>query len=276
MVSNKYTILVNSSDGFSDCWTPFFALLDNYWPNHDSVLLNTENTDWAEAPDYCSCTRIALNEYEKISWSECLIKALEKIDTEFVLYFQEDYFLDAPVRVDVLVGALSTISNDKNIACIGLSAHGAHPPYEQNLFKGYIRVRQRSRYIVSTQVSLWRRTSLISYLRPKENGWEFEIFGSLRACFSNEIFLLAPYSSMDGGPAFSYIHTGIIKGRWHPLVPKLFSSHGIDLDFTRRGFFVFKGRLESKYQVLKRLLYRPINLINIFCEIFMLFVKNAK
>ena len=38
-----FTVLVNSSDGFEDCWDPFFKLFDKYWPNCNApIILNTE------------------------------------------------------------------------------------------------------------------------------------------------------------------------------------------------------------------------------------------
>ena len=41
--SPDYTVLVNSTDAFSDCWTPFFTLLGKYWPTAPRpIVLNTE------------------------------------------------------------------------------------------------------------------------------------------------------------------------------------------------------------------------------------------
>ena len=42
-MSSNLTILINTSDGFEDCWNPFFTLFKKYWPNNQSpVFLNTE------------------------------------------------------------------------------------------------------------------------------------------------------------------------------------------------------------------------------------------
>lgn len=255
------TVFVNSSDGFVDCWFPFFTLLDRYWPQHGPVLLNTEHRLWPEAPAYVRCSQIALGETERLAWSECVIRGLRQINTPLVAYFQEDYFLERPVKHDIVEAAAAKMMADPTIGHIALTRHGSEPPFESYPDPAYQTIRRHARYRVSTQAALWRRDVLLSYLDPSENGWMFEILGTWRARRRADTFLAARYDEAAGGPAIDYTHTGIIKGRWHPAMPALFAREGIPTDFDRRGFYAPPPRLLAKAAVARKLAERPGHVI---------------
>lgn len=257
MFSQYTTVFVNSSDGFTDCWPPFFNLLDHYWPEHGPVLLNTEQRTWPEAPSYVRSSQVALGEPERLSWSECVIRGLRQIETPLLVYFQEDYFLESRVRHDVIEAAVAKMMADPTIGHIALTRHGSEPPFEHYSDPAYQTIRARARYRISTQAALWRRDVLLSYLDSIENGWMFEILGTLRARRRPDTFLVARYDDTVGGPAIDYTHTGIIKGRWHSAMPALFAKHGIAIDFDRRGFYTQPSRLLAKMAVLRKLAERP-------------------
>lgn len=260
-MSNVYrdnaTLFVNSSDGFSDCWGPFFRLLDTYWPEHGPVLLNTERKVWEDAPDYVRCSQVATGEPERLSWSECVIRGLNQVETPLVVYCQEDYFLDRRVRHETVEAAAAKMMADPSIGHIALTRHGSLPPFLPFDDPSYEKIAPRARYRISTQAALWRRDVLLSYLDPTENGWMFEILGTLRSRRRGDLFLAARYDEEAGGPAIDYTHTGIIKGQWHRAMPALFTRHGIDMDFSVRGFHVPPSRLLAKIAVARKLAERP-------------------
>lgn len=237
----SYAILVSSCDSFEDCWAPFCALLKAHWkydvPKIYFVTETKTHTDMDLNLRAIPCGTIAGK--ESCTWGECLSTSLASIAEEFVLYLQEDYFLDSLVDLAVLSDALALIKRDQQIAAIGLSRYGGRVrcKYENDARFGI--VERTERYLVSTQASLWRRTSLASIVRGHENGWMFEIFGSWRARMSGEVFLRWNPSPEETGqtPPLSYIHTGVIKGKWHPEVPALFARHGISVDTSRRGIY---------------------------------------
>lgn len=255
--SRYATVFVNSSDGFLDCWAPFFQLLDHYWPSHGPVVLNTEQRIWPDSPGYVRCSQVALGETERLTWSECVIRGLRQIETPLILYFQEDYFLDRPVRHDVIEAAAAKMMADPTIGHIALTRHGSEPPFEPYADPAYQLIRSKARYRISTQAALWRRDVLLSYLDPSENGWMFEILGTFRARRRPDTFLVARYDEAVGGAAIDYTHTGIIKGQWHPAIPTLFARHGIAMDFARRGFYAPPPRLLAKVAVARKLAERP-------------------
>lgn len=255
--SKNVSVFVNSSDGFVDCWAPFFTLFDHYWPEHGPVLLNTESVNWCGAPDYVQCSQIALDQPVRLSWSECAIRGLRKIRTPLVLYFQEDYFLDRRVQHNVIQAATELMMADPAIGHVALTRHGSLPPFAPSPYAGFETIAPTARYRVSTQAGLWRRDVLLSYLDPSENGWMFEILGTLRARRRADTFLVARYDKAVGGPAIHYTHTGIIKGQWHRDIPELFAQHGIRVPFEQRGFHNPPKRLFAKMAVARKLAERP-------------------
>lgn len=98
----SYSILVNTCDSFEDCWEPFFRLWSLYWPDCPArVYLNTEYKTYSgpekNVVSLRSCAGRTIPGRRRATWSECLKWALEAMETDTVLYMQEDYFLTAPV-----------------------------------------------------------------------------------------------------------------------------------------------------------------------------------
>ena len=253
-----YSILVNSSDGFEDCWDPFFTLLKKYWPECSApIYLNTETKTWQHLDFDIHCTAVQGEQQRRLTWSECLIRALDQIETPLVLYFQEDYFIHQPVRPEVISAAVDNMVAHPEVKHIALTRHGSLGPYEQYPVEGLQKIRQKAKYRISTQAALWRVETLKSYLRPEENGWMFEIYGTWRAQRKQECFLCASFDSERGGPAIDYLHTGIIKGKWLPAIKPVFERHGINIEYDKRGFYQPKHPLLHKLVVAKKLLERP-------------------
>jgi hypothetical protein len=234
-----FSILVNTSDGFEDCWNPFFTLFSLHWPNCTvPIFLNTETKDWSFPELSIHATRVQAKQdvARKLSWSECLLGALEQITTPLVLYLQEDYFLSGPTDVARIEEYASLMLRCPEIKHVGLTYFGAAGPFGPTKWPSLWRISDKSRYRVSTQAGLWRVDTLRSYLRAEENGWMFEIFGTWRARRRKELFLTVRRNEAARAP-IDYAHTGIVKGRWHPDVPALFARFGIALDFDKRGFY---------------------------------------
>lgn len=260
MTHQNITIIVNSSDDFEDCWAPFFKLFTQYWPNcHMKILLNTETINWHYPGLNLQCTQVGVG-VGKLTWSECLIRALALVDTPLVLYLQEDYFIEEPVNVLMLNELVDIMLSDANIKHIELSRFGSngltYPTSNPNLWT----VDHKASYRISTQAGLWRTDTLNSYLEPEENGWMFEIFGTIRARRRDDCFLKVIYST-EQKSIFTYVHTGIIKGKWNQAMPNLFAQHGIEVDFEKRGFYKETHWLIRKFSTFKKLLSNPMGLV---------------
>ena len=260
ILRQNFTVLVNSSDGYVDCWQPFFRLFTLYWPDCNlKVLLNTETTSWSFPGLDLTCTQVGIAA-DKLTWSECLIRALDQVRTPLVLYLQEDYFLERSVDTRLVHELAELMEADARIKHVGLTHFGSYGPFHPTSDSRLWRINQKARYRISTQAGLWRTDTLRSYLKPEENGWMFELYGTRRARKRKECFLTVNRESYCPSriPIIQYIHTGIIKGKWHPEMPELFARHGIEVDFETRGFYKEEHWLLRKAGTLKKIASNPV------------------
>ena len=247
------TIVVNTSDPYEDCWIPFFKLLSIYWPDCKyPLILNTELKTFSFPGINIISSRVAQEEPSKRpTWSECLIRCLNSIDTELILYLQEDYFLNDYVNTEQLEEAISLMLDNgwTNIRLQGTRGTGVLTPTP---YPWLWRVEQNARYRLSLQASLWNRKGLLRYLRRHETAWEFELLGSKRAArIDDTIFLIKDRK------IFPYTPTGVVSGKWKPAaVVDLFQQHDIHVDFGKRGFFdpnVPQPRTSSLRRLIRRI-----------------------
>ena len=255
--SSSFTLIVNSCDGFEDCWVPFFTLLARYWAApKPPILLNTEHKQFSYAGLDLRTSQVQRGIERRLSWSECLDAALVTVKTPLVLYMQEDYFIEQPVDTAMIAAMAQRMIDDPEIDHIGLTHFGAGSPILEDPRPNLSRIGPRATYRVSTQAGLWRTQALRSYLLPWESGWMFELFGTVRAWKRNDQFLTLERTATK--PAIAYQHTGIVKGQWSKFVPSLFDREAIKVDFGKRGFYEGDANpFSRRLQLLSNILANP-------------------
>lgn len=261
-MNKYYSILVNSSDNFEDCWNPFFKLYKKYWnPSDVEVILNTEfksGYTYQDLPIRCTMANAETKD-RRLTWSECLINALQQVPTDLVIYLQEDYFIEQPVDNELINELIAMMQANQRIKYIGLTHFGNYGPFKHWPADHRLVEVLNTKYRISTQAGIWRKETLASYLKPEENGWMFEIFGTQRAKRRNDLFLtLNREIYNEQNPTILYTHTGIIKGKWHKKMPALFRNHEIDIDFEKRGIYKEKPWLLRKFETGLKLIKDPI------------------
>lgn len=259
--SHPFTLLVNSCDRFEDTWEACFTLLKVHGAqglDTDGIMLVTERKDYAfDGLDIRTSKANRSVEGYRTS-SECLIDALDQVQTDLVLYIQDDYFLERPIDAEEVNALARKMVDDPGIGHIGLTHQGSRGPFTPTDDDRLWRIGSRAGYRISTQAGLWRVPILRSYLRPEENGWMFEIYGTRRSWRRDETFLTV---NRDRPEPIGYTLTGIIKGRWHRAMPALFARHGIQVDFSKRGFYDAPPVLLRKWETFRTLLQRPESLV---------------
>ena len=225
------TLLVNSCDSYSDCWDGFFQLLLIQWPEFAMpVVLNTESKKYAfEGLNIRTIEGGKKNE----AWGSRLIRALKSIDTKYVLFALDDFYLDAPVRVDELEKCYHYMENNPKIAYFSFYRTRDVNNVKSKDYLGYERRPQNGEYRLNCQFALWNREYLISYIRPHESPWEWELYGSKRSArYHEEMYTVC----MDTPPIFSYKHGEIImRGRWYlDRVIPLKEKYHLNIDLSKR------------------------------------------
>jgi hypothetical protein len=241
---HNLTVLVNSTDTFNDCWRPFFQLFKRYWPSCPCpVVLNTETREYLDPELQLTCSKTQANDppdSPRLAWSDCLIRCLDLVRTPFVLYLQEDYFLNGSVD-EAFVAQCVDVMVQHAVPHIRLMELDDRARYRKTGLHPLLwQIDQRANYRVSLQAGLWSVAALRNLLRPGESAWNFERLGSVRAMSKSDVFLCQSLDDFNlrGKYPLPYRPTGIVRGKWYaPAVVELFAAHGIFIDYSRRGFY---------------------------------------
>jgi hypothetical protein len=258
----EMAILVNSSDGFRDCWYPFFHLLETHWPScRFPLYLNVEEATYEHPSLKVRClNHPRLPSGENVPWSDRLIDSLQAIPERYVMYMQEDYFLDAPVRDDLVEDCLRIVAEEA-VGCVHLTGFGSRGGTKTAERPYLVDVPRISHYRMSTQAAIWDKDVLLSCVRRRETVWETEILGTMRAWSRYAAIRTIDRQRLEGLPIMSYTGTGIIRGKWHPEMVPLFAKHEIPMDFERRGLYSFPSRWTTRSRIIMALVRRPQRLL---------------
>ena len=168
------TLLVGTCDKYNFLWNKFGLLFNRYWDHNIDI------------PRYLLSETLEFNEHGfksflpgKIPYSDCLKYALDRIDTEYVLWLQDDYFLRKTISKSKFEYYMSFMQN-------GVNRFGIHHDSwlytKSHLVNDIYKLDQNSLYSISMQASLWNKEFFRSCLITggSENPWQFEIDGSSR------------------------------------------------------------------------------------------------
>lgn len=237
---NNLTIIVNTCDKYEDAWNPFFRLMEINWPESENykIILNTETKDYK-----CNYRNVKTVCSGNISWSKRLKNILESIDTDFVLFFLEDFFLRSPVNQKLFEEAFNLISENSDIGYIGLK-YTPERIFKDKNFTPTERFFSRDLLATKCRITamsvLWRRSWLIELLDEKENPWEFENNASVRS--KQYSYKVLEINNINGvcPPVFDFEDKikygyGITQGQWLPKNRELFEKYGIEVNFDNLG-----------------------------------------
>lgn len=235
------TILLTTSDKYSDAWDPFFRCWELYCANLDfPVVINSETKVFET--DNPNITTYLGN--AGVPWSRRLKNCLKTINTEYVLLCLEDYFIQSPLDTTVFNAALNTMDEDKSVGviqfAIDISCRYDKETIINNFFSPVPAIktdRKTHNGRIYCVLSLYRTKYLRKLLVPTESPWEFEVYGTLRSRFfkdkvyrEREDHNRCFYYLIE--PKFGY---GISRGKWLPKNKELFERVKIDVDYTNLG-----------------------------------------
>lgn len=222
----QVSIVVSSYDGLSDCWMPFFHGLGKYWPSCPyPIFLITNEKDFVQEQVTVIKTGVDLG------WSRNLLVALDRIKTPYILYFQEDYWINETVNAAAIADYVVAMERNSFNYVRLLSF-----PRPDGEFPGDARlgiISDGASYRTSVQASIWRTQVLRDLVDPTESPWQFEINGTERSRKYGGTFL----SVMERGSdpyyyGIRYLCTAVNRGRWSREAWKYAEREGISVDFS--------------------------------------------
>ncbi len=226
------SLLIVSCDKYSDLWKPFFNLLWKYWPDlsFDTYLLSN-NQVFHDSRVNGICVGNDKN------WSHGLVKALEEINTTYVVLMLEDFFLQQPVDNNRIQECVKSIADLNGNMLRLIPNPGPDKSISESSLIG--KITPNSPYRVSTQAAIWKKSALMTILKDGESAWEFEINGTERS-----------FSDKDGyysvwQPVITYRHV-VERGKWFRNQAQKYGAMNIGCDFEHRPIMSFKETLIFK------------------------------
>ena len=123
---NDLTIIVSSCDRYSELWPSFFKQLFKHWPSLNTtnksikIILTSNNITFPHD------RVITFTSAASLGWSGNISEALRVVDTNYVLYLQDDYILTEDVDEDRLFEIFNSMK-ENNVTSIGI--------YKDDFFK---------------------------------------------------------------------------------------------------------------------------------------------
>ena len=253
-MKNQVAVLLNSCDKYSDIWEYFFHFFNLYWSDCPyQVYVNTETKTCNYETNVGSIK--TCNTKVGMQWSERILKALNCIEEEYVIWFIDDFFLLSKINQKAIDEVVEFAKNYKNFGSC-LFEKDIPNTYNTKKVFGDFRIRdKREPYYVSAQITLWKKSYLKKVLRKNESPWDFEWYASYRCAHYKENSFVWDNKDYNLFPIYmkgewSY---GLMGGKWAKGTPYFFEKHGVECDFSKRGFFDFEKQEKAWNKKEKKL-----------------------
>lgn len=206
------TLLTYTHSKASDLHKPYFDKVKKYFnPSHQIVLCDKEI-------EYEGIKMSLYNDDTK--YYQQMINALSQVETEYVIYSQEDYILFDYVNKDKINSFISVLNEDKNISFIRLIYSGIDfniKQYNDDLF--YLNANHM--YYFSTQITIWRTKDLLEMFSNSktETIWDepknsvfLRDLGKIGLCVMEKGDKVGGHYNSS---IYPYIATAVVKGKWN-------------------------------------------------------------
>jgi hypothetical protein len=174
----------------------FLYFFTKYWPRdlQASYYFLTETVDVNS--DFFTTIKTG-----KGQWSDRLRQGLQSLPENYIIYMQEDMWMNHPVNKDVLQEVIDfALAHKPKLFKLNSSEVFVTKPTHTLI--GGLRVaeidNEKSDFLMSHQVSIWDKDFLINQLPPNEHPWRNERRGTKRMRKLNETFYHVDLFSENG------------------------------------------------------------------------------
>lgn len=216
--ASSVAIVVSSCDAFFDAWRPFAFFFRKHWSDCPFPVFLIVNR-----------LRVRSNFIQPITvgpdrdWAANMEVALKQIPQPYVLYLQEDYFLNGPVNREQLAADFAyAFDHDAASFCFYGRSQLEHDFVPLNDRYGVVPRESDGR--TRLQATLWKKDVLQSALRPGESAWNMEA----RASERTRDLLALSYMGRDNIP-IPYLMSAISRRLWTPEAISLCQSENLQI-----------------------------------------------
>ena len=242
MKMKNVSIIMYSHRDYSDTWKMFAGQIDKYFPKDIQRFIFTSedasNVGILEINDLYDDWKLV--EYEdNIAYNNKVLSCLEKIDTEFCLYHQEDMPLYDKPNFEAMESFLPEISSG-NIDFVKLIKGGLTNDIPYNFLKSpyLFKIPQDAEYLYANQPTIWKTSRLKEIFRNtfSPSIREFELYAQ-GTCRSLDIKGCYTYNNEPkrgemhwDSSIYPYVATAIVKGKWNT------SQYSKELNFLFKDY----------------------------------------
>lgn len=231
-------LLASSFDAYSACWAPFCHGAQKYWPEYAESIVFITN----QKTPPCGT---AIQTGQDRGWAANLRFALGQLDVPYILYAQEDYWINQRVNHQNILDYLALMERDE-ADCIRLyPAPGPTLPYAPDERLGI--QADNAEYRASLQMAIWRKSVLEDLLIDGESPWQFEAQGTIRSRKYGSRFLCVTKRRFG----VTYVFTAVVQGEWIKQAREYAATEGIVVDWGSLPKRPWQKRV--KYRVKARL-----------------------
>lgn len=165
---SKVGVLICSCDAYQVCWKPLIYSFDKYWKNCEYTKYVVSNF---LSEKFNNVEFIKVGDHH--GWGADTRKALTEINCDYLIYFQEDYFLDYSVNNEAIKSHVRYME-DKGLDYLKISYDGINRDKYRIGDTIYCNNPIDKRYAVNTAVAIWKKELLEKLAIPGYTGWDFE------------------------------------------------------------------------------------------------------
>lgn len=268
------SIIIYSSDGYSDCWDPFFKLLQRYFPLDDSyeIILSTNLKDYS----YPGLNIITMANGMDVPWSKRLQLSIERAKNELILLIGDDFFLLSKVDKILFDQQLDIINNNDAVDHIRLLYKPGKFNTEKSSIAGLDKIAKNTRYRFLYAPSLWKKSVLQKYIFDNETPFMAEKMGTYRSWVLNHgFYCLSEEFLQKHGSLYTCGTSGVlVKGQWAKWSVPVLKEKGIKLDFSIRGIRKDNEKKASMNKVRIDQLMNPVSTFKSYSSVLVLYIKS--
>lgn len=230
------TILTHTHTECKDLWKPYFDSYFKFFNHNNHLVLINQLIE--EIPH----KQIIYSENEK--YSNRLLRGLNSINTNYVLFDFEDMFLYDFVNINQIDKIINIMDNNNDLLFTRLIKSGikSHSHFDNNLYN-----LTYFDFLFSITPTIWNRNMIIEFLSKLKNLniWDLETNGDI-LLRNNNIKALYYYNNENrrgnhyDSSIYPHICSAILKGKWNikeysDILLPIIKKYNINID--ERGIY---------------------------------------
>lgn len=182
-MNSKVSVVISSCNKYSYLWDIQLELFKRYWPDCPYDIYMISETTPLPNMDFGNLRLINYNTNSSTTgasdWSVNLSQVLNSIDSEYIIYLQEDYVFTSKVDMEKLQSLLEfTIDNGINYVRLYTAPPGNGPQIQVNDSIAIKEILPGTEWRNSLLLAIWKKQTLLSALSQTLGitPWDFELY----------------------------------------------------------------------------------------------------